>query len=100
VGLRGEHPQALVDRLQYGDALAPLAGWRKKLPSADYRLVATASTRGLGGSEPSSVYSFCMCPGGQVVPTSLTPDELCVNGMSFSKRASRWANSGLVLPPL
>lgn len=43
------------------------------------------------------VYSFCMCPGGQIVPTSTTPDELCINGMSFSKRDSEWANSALVV---
>jgi len=41
-------------------------------------------------------YSFCMCPGGQIVPTSTVEDELCINGMSFSKRSSKWANSGLV----
>ena len=53
-----------------------------------------------GGSNPTgrACYSFCMCPGGQIVPTSTDPAELCVNGMSFSKRSSRWANSGLVSP--
>lgn len=44
-----------------------------------------------------NVYSFCMCPGGQVVPTSVEEGELCVNGMSFSRRDSRWANSALVV---
>lgn len=43
------------------------------------------------------VYSFCMCPGGQIVPTSTTPGELCINGMSFSRRNSLWANSALVV---
>ena len=42
-------------------------------------------------------YSFCMCPGGQIVPTSVNPGELCVNGMSFSRRQSKWANSALVV---
>lgn len=43
------------------------------------------------------VYSFCMCPGGQIVPTSTSPEELCINGMSFSRRHSPWANSALVV---
>lgn len=47
--------------------------------------------------QPRNVYSFCMCPGGQVVPTSVEEGELCVNGMSFSRRDSQWANSAVVV---
>lgn len=97
LGFRAEHPQELINRLQYGSEAA-LCGWNNKLPVADYSLVARTNTKGLGGTEPTAAYSFCMCPGGQVVPTSLTPDELCVNGMSFSKRSSSFANSGVVVP--
>ena len=97
-GFRIEHPQALLDELQYGSTLAPLASRGKgPLPVADYRLAHTCVG---GGVEDTSAgracYSFCMCPGGQIVPTSTDPNELCVNGMSFSKRNSEWANSGLV----
>lgn len=48
-------------------------------------------------AQPRNVYSFCMCPGGQVVPTSVQEGELCVNGMSFSQRNSQWANSAVVV---
>ena len=58
----------------------------------------SSSIPGEGEVAGSAAYSFCMCPGGQVVPTALDPAELCVNGMSFSKRASPFANSGLVVP--
>jgi uncharacterized FAD-dependent dehydrogenase len=120
-GFRIEHPQVLLDTLQYGSELAPLAARGKgKLPVADYRLahtVVVGETSAGGASEASGAfsspkkktenastpghdaracYSFCMCPGGQIVPTSTDPNELCVNGMSFSKRNSEWANSGLV----
>lgn len=139
-GLRAEHPQALINELQYGPKLAELAGWKQPLPAADYKLVASglrtrySSTRefshasttslprsrrrgrgeeakgeldgeGDGAAEaihanagPTAAYSFCMCPGGQVVPTAMNPDYLCVNGMSYSKRSSPFANSGLVVP--
>ena len=93
VGFRVEHPQAMVDAAQYGAALAAsVSRGSGKLPVADYRLV----KRGGGAQRPA--FSFCMCPGGQIVPTSTRVDELCVNGMSFSKRASPFANSGLVVP--
>ena len=114
-GFRIEHPQALLDAAQYGAELAPLASrGRGPLPVADYRLAHQCvgppgsgpagdddeSDAVDGGSNPTgrACYSFCMCPGGQIVPTSTDPAELCVNGMSFSKRSSRWANSGLVSP--
>ena len=95
VGFRVEHPQAMVDVAQYGEALAAAHVRRGagKLPVADYRLVSRP-----GRGDIRQAYSFCMCPGGQIVPTSTSVAELCVNGMSFSKRASPFANSGLVVP--
>jgi uncharacterized protein len=84
VGVRIEHPQPLIDRAQYGR----FAG-HPNLPAAYYRLAETVSDRG--------VFSFCMCPGGWIVPAMTTSDELVVNGMSLSKRNSPFANSGLVV---
>ena len=84
VGLRIEHPQPLIDRIQYGRA----AG-HPRLPPAEYRLVRHAGGRG--------VFSFCMCPGGYVVPAPAEPERLCVNGMSNHKRGTPWANSALVV---
>ncbi|MDF1565712.1 MAG: FAD-binding protein [Deltaproteobacteria bacterium] len=84
VGLRVEHPQELIDAGQYGRWAGHPA-----LPPADYKLV----TR-VGGDR--GAYAFCMCPGGVVVPTPTEPGALCVNGMSASRRSSRWANSALV----
>ena len=110
-GFRIEHPQALLDALQYGSELAPLAARGKgPLPVADYRLAHTCVGEGEDAEDAGddrnkkkpaparACYSFCMCPGGQIVPTSTDPSELCVNGMSFSGRNSAWANSGLVSP--
>jgi uncharacterized FAD-dependent dehydrogenase len=84
VGVRIEHPQRLVDEIQYGDA----AG-HPKLPPAFYELTTTASERG--------VYSFCMCPGGWIVPAATEPGGVVVNGMSLSRRDSPFANAGLVV---
>ncbi|XP_078438743.1 FAD/NAD(P)-binding oxidoreductase family protein isoform X2 [Wolffia australiana] len=73
---------------------------RGKVPVADYRVVKYVNEGGThnGGVEQGhSCYSFCMCPGGQVVLTSTNPSELCINGMSFSRRASKWANAALVV---
>ncbi|GHP09658.1 hypothetical protein PPROV_000839300 [Pycnococcus provasolii] len=94
MGFRVEHPQDVVDRAQYGEQLAmQVDRGRGKVPVASYSLAAkVADSSGID----RSVYSFCMCPGGQVVPTSVREDELCVNGMSFSRRGSPWANSALV----
>jgi len=84
VGFRVEHPQALIDRIQYGRMAGSPA-----LPPADYRLaVRTPSGRG--------VYSFCMCPGGEVLSASSAPGGLPVNGMSSHARDSGFANSGIV----
>ncbi len=84
VGFRVEHPQELIDRIQYGSA----AG-RAGLPPADYRLTARAPT-GRG------VYSFCMCPGGEVLAAASAPGGIPVNGMSAHGRDSGRANSGIV----
>jgi uncharacterized FAD-dependent dehydrogenase len=84
VGVRIEHPQPLIDRIQYGAA----AG-HPKLPPAFYELTAGTPERG--------VYSFCMCPGGWIVPAATEPDGVVVNGMSLSRRDSPFANAGLVV---
>ncbi|KAL6609973.1 hypothetical protein ACP70R_039942 [Stipagrostis hirtigluma subsp. patula] len=102
VGLRIEHPQELINSIQYSELAAEVQKGRGRIPVADYKIVKSI---GEGDSESDldvaehsrSCYSFCMCPGGQVVLTSTNPSELCINGMSFSRRASKWANSALVL---
>lgn len=85
VGVRLEHPQQLIDRIQYHNN----SGRGQWLPAAEYSFVTQADGRG--------VYSFCMCPGGVVVPAASAPGELVVNGMSASARSSIWANSGMVV---
>lgn len=85
VGVRLEHPQALIDRIQYHAK----EGRGKYLPPAEYSFVTQVRDRG--------VYSFCMCPGGFVVPAASGPRQVVVNGMSPSNRGSRWANSGMVV---
>jgi uncharacterized FAD-dependent dehydrogenase len=84
LGVRIEHPQPLINAIQYGRA----AG-HAKLPAAAYRLAQQVDGRG--------VFSFCMCPGGWVVPAATEPGGLVVNGMSLSRRDSRFANSGMVV---
>ena len=86
LGVRVEHPQALIDQAQYG---RPDRG---PLPAASYALV--HQTQGAGGQR--GVFSFCMCPGGFIVPAATAPGEVVVNGMSPSRRDSRFANSGIV----
>ncbi|CAL5094943.1 unnamed protein product [Urochloa decumbens] len=102
VGLRIEHPQELINSIQYSELATEVQKGRGRLPVADYKIVKSVSDIGaeneLDNAEKSrSCYSFCMCPGGQVVLTSTDPSELCINGMSFSRRASKWANSALVV---
>ncbi len=84
MGVRVEHPQGLIDRIQYHGQ--PRGGY---LPAATYNLARQVDGRG--------VYSFCMCPGGFIVPASTQEDALVVNGMSFSKRNSPHANAGIVV---
>ncbi|AVM52733.1 hypothetical protein JN06_01214 [Bacteroides zoogleoformans] len=85
VGVRLEHPAALIDRIQYHSR----EGRGKYLPAAEYNFVTQVDGRG--------VYSFCMCPGGFIVPAASGPQQIVVNGMSPSNRGSRWSNSGMVV---
>jgi uncharacterized FAD-dependent dehydrogenase len=85
LGVRVEHPQELIDRLQYG----PSAG-HPRLGPAEYALVREA------GPRRRPIHSFCMCPGGILVPAVSESGRVCTNGMSYFKRNSGWANSGLV----
>lgn len=98
-GFRIEHPQELINRIQYGNLSGLCEQGTGPVPVADYRLAveveAPSSNEDPHGTR--GCYSFCMCPGGQIVPTSVQEDELCINGMSFSKRQSRWANSAVVV---
>lgn len=84
VGVRIEHPQALIDAMMYHHQPR-----HPKLPAATYRLSCQSDGRG--------VYSFCMCPGGYIVPTASGPGELAINGMSFSGRNGFFANAGIVV---
>lgn len=84
LGVRVEHPQELIDRIQYRQSPR-----EPDLPAASYKLVAQVGKRG--------VFSFCMCPGGLVVPAATAPGEIVVNGMSMSRRDSPFANSGVVV---
>lgn len=88
VGVRLEHPQQLIDRIQYHS----LEGRGKYLPAAEYSMLTRVNDRG--------VYSFCMCPGGFIIPAASQPGQLVVNGMSPSSRGTRWANSGMVVEVL
>lgn len=85
VGVRLEHPSMLIDQIQYHNK----NGRGKYLPAAEYSFVAQVEGRG--------VYSFCMCPGGFVVPAASGPQQIVVNGMSPSNRGSKWSNSGMVV---
>ena len=85
IGVRLEHPQQLIDSIQYHNP----EGRGKYLPAAEYSFVTQVKGRG--------VYSFCMCPGGFVVPAASGPEQIVVNGMSPSNRGSVWANSGMVV---
>ena len=85
VGVRLEHPAHLIDQIQYHRR----EGRGKYLPAAEYSMVCQCQERG--------VYSFCMCPGGFVVPAASGPEQIVVNGMSPSHRNSRWSNSGMVV---
>jgi uncharacterized FAD-dependent dehydrogenase len=84
LGVRIEHPQALINEIQYHTKVKP-----ENLPSAVYGLSCKIEERG--------VYTFCMCPGGLIVPTATAPGQLVVNGMSLARRDSPFANSGLVV---
>jgi len=83
MGVRVEHPQSLINKIQYHGKYQPY------MPVAEYSQVSQIEGRG--------VFSFCMCPGGILVPASTVPGELVLNGMSNSMRNSKWANSGIVV---
>ena len=85
VGVRLEHPSQLIDQIQYHNR----EGRGKYLPAAEYSFVTQVEERG--------VYSFCMCPGGFVIPAATGPQQLVVNGMSPSNRGRQWSNSGMVV---
>jgi len=85
VGVRLEHPSQLIDQIQYHNR----NGRGRWLPAAEYAFVQQCGDRG--------VYSFCMCPGGFVVPAATGPEQVVVNGMSPSGRNGRWSNSGMVV---
>ncbi|MBP7984790.1 MAG: FAD-binding protein [Bacteroidaceae bacterium] len=85
VGVRLEHPQELIDQIQYHNP----KGRGDYLPAAEYNFVTQVDGRG--------VYSFCMCPGGFVIPAATGPQQIVVNGMSPSNRGTQWSNSGMVV---
>lgn len=93
VGVRAEHPQALVDCIQYHCRETEHESVRRHLPAAAYSLVHQAKTR--TGSR--GVYSFCMCPGGIIAPCATEPNQVVTNGWSPSKRNNPFANSGIVV---
>lgn len=84
MGVRIEHPQSLIDEIQYHSKIR-----NANLPASSYNLACQVDGKG--------VYSFCMCPGGIIIPASTAPGELVLNGMSVSRRDSPFANSGLVV---
>lgn len=88
VGVRLEHPQTLIDSIRYHNP----NGRGKYLPPAEYTMLTRVDGR--------AVYSFCMCPGGVIIPAASAPGEMVVNGMSPSNRGTRWANSGMVVEVL
>lgn len=85
VGVRLEHPSRLIDQIQYHRR----EGRGQWLPAAEYSFVTQVEGRG--------VYSFCMCPGGFVIPAATGPEQIVVNGMSPANRGTRWSNSGMVV---
>ena len=85
VGVRLEHPSKLIDQIQYHNP----EGRGAYLPAAEYSFVTQVDGRG--------VYSFCMCPGGFVIPAATGPEQIVVNGMSPSNRGTQWSNSGMVV---
>lgn len=83
MGVRVEHPQSLINKIRYHGKYQPF------MPAAEYSFVTQIENRG--------VFSFCMCPGGILVPAATAPGEIVLNGMSNSARNSKWANSGVVV---
>ncbi len=96
IGCRLEHPQSLIDQIQYHSR----EGRGKYLPAAEYSFVTQATgnmnKKGASAGVQRGVYSFCMCPGGVIVPSATGPEQVVVNGMSASARGSKWANAAMV----
>ena len=94
IGCRLEHPPQLIDQIQYHSK----EGRGKYLPAAEYSFVTQATgNQGKNDANPErGVYSFCMCPGGVIVPSATGPEQVVVNGMSASARGSKWANAAMV----
>lgn len=88
LGVRIEHPQALIDKIQY-HCTTDRGPW---LPASSYAMVHQTKHQG----QQRGVFSFCMCPGGFIVPSATAPGEVVMNGMSPSRRDSKYANSGIV----
>ena len=88
IGVRLEHPQQLIDKIQYHNP----GGRGKYLPPAEYSMLTRVDNR--------AVYSFCMCPGGFIIPAATEQGQLVVNGMSPASRGTKWANSGMVVEVL
>ncbi len=89
IGVRIEHPQALIDSIQYHCSIDAVAAQREYLPAASYSMVQQVDGQG--------VFSFCMCPGGIIAPCATAPGEIVTNGWSPSKRNNPFANSGIVV---
>src|SRR5690554_7754920 len=85
IGVRVEHSSHILDQIQYHNP----EGRGEYLPAAEYNFVVQSARRG--------VYSFCMCPGGVIVPIASNEKQVVVNGMSSSNRGSKWSNSGIVV---
>ncbi len=96
IGCRLEHPQSLIDQIQYHSK----EGRGKYLPAAEYSFVTQATgnlnQKGATAGVQRGVYSFCMCPGGVIIPSATGPEQVVVNGMSASARGSKWANAAMV----
>lgn len=95
LGVRVEHPQSLINNIRYHGQ------WEKGMPAAEYSFVEQVSTDDATGNEAEGetrgVFSFCMCPGGILVPTATEDGTIVLNGMSNSARSSKWANAGVVV---
>ena len=92
LGVRVEHPQSLINRIRYR------GNWEPGMPAAEYSFVEQVMGEGPDGEQVErGVYSFCMCPGGILVPSSTEDKTVVLNGMSNSARNSKWANAGVVV---
>ncbi len=92
LGVRVEHPQSLINRIRYRGQ------WEPGMPAAEYSFTEQIAAPGPDGEETErGVFSFCMCPGGVIIPSATDSGEIVLNGMSNSARNSKWANAGVVV---